>query len=172
MEKKALIVSSFAGYADDIGRFLWCLEDVRTKLLTELTGISQASLDRRLGERQSIGSLLYHIALIEADWLYVDLLGTEWDPEISSLFPVDNKTEDQLSHFEGESLEQHMYRLAKVREQLLSHFRSMDLNQWRKPRVLENYEVTPEWVVYHLIEHESNHRGQIFQSLRELRIES
>ncbi|MBP1082581.1 DinB family protein [Bacillus gobiensis] len=31
--------------------------------------------------------------------------------------------------------------------------------------MLADYDVTPEWVVYHLIEHESYHRGQIFQLL-------
>nr|WP_305781551.1 DinB family protein [Neobacillus novalis] len=29
--------------------------------------------------------------------------------------------------------------------------------------------MTPEWVINHLIEHESRLRGQIFQLLRELR---
>lgn len=169
MNKKSLLVSSLTGYETEIGRWLWCLEDVRRTLITELTGMSQSFLDRKIGERHSIGTLLYHIALVEADWLYVEVLGTDWDPEISSLFPLESRTESNLTHFEGESLEQHFYRLKKVREVFLTYFRSMDLNDWRKPRILEQYEVTPEWVVYHLVEHESHHRGQIFQLLRELR---
>jgi uncharacterized damage-inducible protein DinB len=108
--------------------------------------------------------------LVEADWLYVEVLCAEWDPEISSLFPFDSRSEDgSLTHIEGQSVEEHFYRLNKVRGEFLSHFRSMDLTDWRKPRVLEHYDVTPEWVVYHLIEHESHHRGQIFQFLRKLR---
>lgn len=168
MDKKSLVVSSLTGYEEEIGRWLWCLEDVRRTLITELTGIRQDLLDKKLGERHTIGTLLYHIALIEADWLYVEVLGTDWDPEISSLFPLECRIGGKLTHFEGESLEQHFYRLTKVREVFLSYFRSMDLNDWRKPRVLEQYEVTPEWVVYHLVEHESHHRGQIFQLLKEL----
>ncbi|WP_441296569.1 DinB family protein [Bacillus sp. AFS023182] len=169
LERRALLVSSLPQYEEEIGRWLWCLEDVRRTLITELTGISQSLIDQKLGERQSIGTLLYHIALIEADWLYVEVLGTDWDPEISALFPLEHRTDGNLTHFEGESIEEHFYRLNKVREVFLSHFRSMDLTDWRKPRVLEHYDVTPEWVVYHLIEHESHHRGQIFQILRELR---
>jgi len=169
LDKKSLLVSSLPGYEAEIGRWLWCLEDVRHSLITELTGISQSILDRKIDERHSIGTLLYHIALVEADWLYVEVLGTDWDPEISSLFPLDGQTDGKLTHFEGDTLEEHFYRLKKVREVFLSYFLSMDLNDWRKPRVLEQYEVTPEWVVYHLIEHESHHRGQIFQLLRELR---
>ncbi|MGG0658105.1 DinB family protein [Rummeliibacillus pycnus] len=168
MERGTLLVSSLPEYEEEIGRWLWCLEDVRRTLITKLTGISQSLIDRKLGERQSIGTLLYHIALIEADWLYVEILGSDWDPEISALFPLKHRTDDNLTHFEGESIEEHFYRLNKVREVFLSHFRSMNLTDWRKPRVLEDYDVTPEWVVYHLIEHESHHRGQIFQILREL----
>ncbi|CRK84759.1 DinB family protein [Neobacillus massiliamazoniensis] len=169
MDKRAILVSSLAGYEAEIGRWLWCLEDVRRTLITELTGINQNLLDGTMGKRQSIGTLLYHIALVEADWLYVEVLGTDWDPEIRSLFPLDSRTNGNLTHIEGQSLEEHIYRLKKVREVFLSYFRSMNLKDWRRPRSLEQYDVTPEWVVYHLIEHESHHRGQIFQLLRELR---
>ncbi|KON70719.1 damage-inducible protein DinB [Peribacillus butanolivorans] len=170
MERRALLVSRLAEYEEEIGRWLWCLEDVRRTLLTELTGISQRMLDTKMDERQTIGSLLYHIALVEADWLYEEVLVTEWDSEIRSLFPLECRSEEgSLTHIEGQSLEEHVYRLNKVREVFLSHFRSMDLTNWRKPRVLEQYDVTPEWVVYHLIEHESHHRGQIFQLLSNLR---
>lgn len=169
LERRTLLVSPLLEYEEEIGRWLWCLEDVRHTLITELTGISQSVLDTKIDERQTIGSLLYHIALIEADWLFVEVLGAEWAPEIRSLFPLESRSEDgSLTHIEGQCLEDHFYRLNKVREVFLSHFRSMDLTDWRKPRVLEHYDVTPEWVVYHLIEHESHHRGQIFQLLRKL----
>ncbi|KYC94282.1 DinB family protein [Heyndrickxia sporothermodurans] len=172
MEKKSLFVSSLAGYEEEIGRWLWCLEDVRRTIKQRLSGISQSDLDTKIDERQTIGSLLYHIALIEADWLYEEVLCTEWDPEIRELFPFECRSDDDsLAHIEGQSLEAHFDRLNKVREVFLSHFRTMDLIDWRKPMVLEKYDVTPEWVVYHLIEHESHHRGQIFQLLSKLKHE-
>jgi uncharacterized damage-inducible protein DinB len=167
-KREALHVLALPGFEPEIGRSLWCLEDVRRNLITKLSGSSHL-LDRKIGERHSIGTLLYHIAYVEAGWLYGEVMETDWDPEISSLFPVEGWMNNQLTHFEGESLDEHLNRLHKVREVLLSHFRSMTLEDWRKPRVLEEYDVTPEWVVYHLIEHESHHRGQIFQLLRELR---
>lgn len=170
LKRRTLLVSPLPKYEEEVGRWLWCLEDVRRTLITELTGISQSILDTKIDQRHTIGSLLYHIALVEADWLYVEVLGVEWDPEIRSLFPLESRSEDgSLTHIEGQSLEEHFYRLNKVRQVFLSYFRSMDLTDWRKTRVLENYDVTPEWIVYHLIEHESHHRGQIFQVLRKLR---
>ena len=81
----------------------------------------------------------------------------------------DHRTEDnRLSEVSDQSLDEHLHRMQKVRHELLAHFKGMDLSDWRKVRQLEAYDVTPEWVIYHLIEHESHHRGQIFQLLREL----
>lgn len=161
-----LVVAPLANCEEEIGRWLWCLEDIRSKLIERLAGISQTTLDTRMGKSSSIGSLLYHIAMVEAGWLYVEVLCTDFPPEIEALFPVEPWSEDGLTHVEGQSLEEHFHRLSTVRQVFLSHLQSMTLSDWRTPRVLEEYSVTPEWVVYHLIEHEANHRGQIFQLLR------
>ncbi|NRD77075.1 DinB family protein [Bacillus sp. BRMEA1] len=166
MKRRELRLSSLPDFEPDIGRWMWCLEDVRRTLLEKISGISQAHLDTRLNNGHSIGSLIYHIALIEADWLYVEILGCEWDPKILSLFPQEvRNNDDTLTHIEGHDLEEHLHRLKSVRDELLFHIRSMDIKTWREPRVLPQYDVTPEWVIYHLIEHESHHRGQIFQML-------
>ncbi|MDQ6600802.1 hypothetical protein [Bacillus salipaludis] len=55
MERRTLLVSSLPEYEEEIGRWLWCLEDVRRTLITELTGTSQSLIDRKLGEGQSMG---------------------------------------------------------------------------------------------------------------------
>ena len=45
----------------------------------------------------------------------------------------------------------------------LDHVRRMDLTEYRRVRAPEgeHYEVTPEWVVYHLVEHEIGHAYQM-----------
>ena len=172
MNRKKLVVVPVSDFETEIGRWIWCLEDVRRTLLEKISGISQQHLDTELNGH-SIGSLLYHIALIEADWLYVEVLGGEWNPKIRSLFPQEDRNEDDtLSHIEGQSLDEHLYRLRCVRDELLFHFRLMDLADWRASRSLTHYDVTPEWVIYHLLEHESHHRGQIFQMLAILKKQS
>ncbi|MGD6993263.1 DinB family protein [Sutcliffiella horikoshii] len=168
--KTILQITSLSGYELEIGRSLWCLEDVRHNLTEKLKGLSQRELDKKMGSRQTIGSLLYHIAYVEAGWLYGEVMEKEtWDLEIENFFPLDGWPDGKLVHIEGDTLETHLHRLNKVRETLLSHFRSMNLEDWRRVRVLDEYEVTPEWVIYHLVEHEAHHRGQIFQLLREIR---
>lgn len=168
--KTVLQITSLLGYEQEIGRALWCLEDVRRNLTKRLKGINQNELDRKIGGRQSIGSLLYHIAYVEAGWLYGEVMEKDaWDPEIEKLFPLDGWPDGKLVHVVGDTIDTHLNRLNKVRETLLTHFRSMNLEDWRRARVLDEYEVTPEWVIYHLVEHEAHHRGQIFQLLREIR---
>jgi uncharacterized damage-inducible protein DinB len=168
--KTVLQITSLSGYEQEIGRALWCLEDVRRNLTKKLIGISQSELDRKIESRHSIGSLLYHIAYVEAGWLYGEVMEKDaWDSEIEELFPLDGWPNGTLVHIDGDTIETHLHRLNKVRESLLSHFSSMDIEDWRRARVLEEYDVTPEWVIHHLIEHEAHHRGQIFQLLREIR---
>lgn len=169
-ERRSLLVTPLPGYEPEIGRWLWSLEDVRRTIKTRLAGLSQTIIDTQPEGRESIGSLLYHIALIEADWLYEEVLCSEWASEVRSLFPLEHRDEDgSLAYFHGDSLEEHFHRLDTVREVFLSHFHKMDIEDWRKPRVFTSYDVTPEWVVYHLIEHEAHHRGQIFKLLSSLK---
>jgi uncharacterized damage-inducible protein DinB len=37
----------------------------------------------------------------------------------------------------------------------------MDLADFRRIRSLPEYDVTPEWVLHHLMQHEAEHRSQI-----------
>lgn len=168
-ERKSYIIAPLPGYQPEIGRWLWGLEDVRRTIKTRLQGVSQEIIDTKVDGIDSIGTLLYHMALIEADWFYVEVLETEFPPEIRKLFPFDCRNADgSLVHVDGESLEQHWHRMDTIRDILLAHFQQMDITDWRKPRVLPQYDVTPEWVIYHLIEHEAHHRGHIFQLLHQL----
>jgi len=169
MKRKSLVVLPLPDFETEIGRWIWCLEDVRRTIVEKISGISQQHLDAKLNGH-SIGSLLYHIAFIEADWLYEDVLGCEWNPKILSFFPQEDRNQDgTLTQIEGQNLDEHLHRLQSVRDELLFHFRSMGMEDWRASRNLTHYDVTPEWVIYHLIEHESHHRGQIFEMLSNLK---
>ena len=111
----------------------------------------------------SIGALLYRIAAIEADWLYVDALeGRPFPPEIEALFPDDVRNDQgQLSSAHGASLAAHLQRLDAVRAVLLAEFRELSLADFYRLRDLPDYTVTPEWVLHHLMQHEAEHRGEI-----------
>ena len=64
-------------------------------------------------------------------------------------------------------LEDHLARLERSREVLLTQMREMSLDDFRRLRAPDgvDYEVTPEWAIYHLIEHEAGNAYQM-RSLR------
>jgi len=70
---RQLQITPLDGYDPEIGRWMWALQDVRRRYTLRLV----KDLDERLvdwegpdGQENAIGSLLYHIALVEMDWLY------------------------------------------------------------------------------------------------------
>lgn len=166
-----LSVDPLPGFEPTIGRWLWVLEETRRETTDEaLLGLLPATLDwTPPHSTNSIGTLLYHIGLIELDWLYTDVLASQpWPEDLKPLFPHDDRDADErLSPLRGETLEEHLRRLALVRQYLLAAFRGMSLQEFRRPRSLPRYQVTAEWVLQHLIQHEGEHRGQI-QLLRSL----
>ena len=161
--KEYKIVEAHLSQSPDIGRWLWALQDTRQRTKRELDQLTSAMIDwRPPGNGSSIGTVLYHLAGIEADWLYVEVLEQPFPPEVDALltYPIRDE-QGRLTQVEGFSLEQHLSRLETVRRRLLGVYEQMELSDFRRVRSLENYEVTPEWVLHHLMQHEAEHRGQI-----------
>jgi uncharacterized damage-inducible protein DinB len=147
----------------DIGRWLWALEDTRRRTKEALGDIGASVLDwiPPVGG-SSIGTLLYHTAAIELDWLSSDVLEghVPWTPELEVLFARDVRDEHgRLSAVRGVSLADHVARLDSVRRHLLTTFRAMSPHEFRRVRSLPTYTVTPEWILHHLMQHEAEHRG-------------
>lgn len=165
-----LSVEPLPGYEPTIGRWLRALEDTRRETKVALANIDQSALDWAPSQTEnSIGTLLYHIGLIELDWLYVEALENAPLPQdLKELFPVEDRDEQRiLSVVRNVSLTEHLRRLDVLRGYLLASFRQISLEEFRRPRTFPDYDVTPEWVLHHLIQHEAEHRGHI-QMLRSL----
>lgn len=175
-QRRHNIVEVHTSRAPEIGRALWMLHDTRRRTLEELEGVTPAIVDwlptpdhALRGASQppdgesSIGTVLYHLAGIEADWLYAEVLEQpEFPPAVIALFPHDVRDgQGHLSQVTGLSLEEHLQRLAVVRRLLLDVFEAMELAEFRRVRSLPPYDVTPEWVLHHLMQHEAEHRSQI-----------
>lgn len=151
----------------EIAQWSAALIECRSRTLKSIARISQAELDwEPPTNSNTIGALLYHIALIEADWLYTEILQHRTTADLGSLFPAEDRESDQtLTKIRGGTGNQHERRLALVRQELLRALSTMTLAEFRRVRHMPDYDVTPEWVVLHLLQHEAEHRGQII-SLR------
>lgn len=146
-----------------IGPWLWAMQDSRQRTIEEIERLSPAMIDWLPPHNESsIGTILYHLADIEADWLYAEVLEQELPPEVAALFPHPTRdAQGNLTQIQGFSLEQHLERLKAVRELLMAVFQSMTLTEFRRVRSFPPYDVTPEWVLHHLMQHEAEHRSQI-----------
>ena len=150
--------------APEVGRWLAAMEDGRRDTLRELEGVTDAMVDARPpGSENSIGTTLYHVALIEADWLVDDIDGGSLETsDLAPLFPFDDRDDaGVLTVLEGVSLADHLDRLAAVRAALLARMAPMPVEDFHAPRVRARYDVSPSWVIHHLLQHESEHRAEI-----------
>ncbi len=146
-----------------VGRYLTMLDDCRTLTIETIKSMRYDLLYWRRNQFDSnISDLLYHIALVEADWLYVDVLESRIPAELSPhLEYEDRDTHGRLIHIGTEELEASLDRLTKVRASLNKAYSTMDLAEFRRLRKGDRREVSPEWVLHHLLQHEAEHRGQI-----------
>jgi uncharacterized damage-inducible protein DinB len=102
------------------------------------------------------------ISLIEADWLYAEILERPIPEDLKAMLRLDDRQSNgELTSVQGETASQHEHRLARVRQALLQALGGMTLTEFRRIRHLPDYDVTAEWVVLHLMQHEAEHRGQI-----------
>ena len=167
---KQLQITPLDGYDPEIGRWLWALQDVRHRYTLRLI----KDLDERLvdwegpdGQENAIGSLLYHIAGVEMGWLHGEVKGlTEFPPAVKQDFPFPGTEQggNRLTRVLGVPLPEHVGRLNRSREVFLKELKGISSAEWRRLRPDpqdHEYEVTPEWVVFHLVEHEAGHAFQI-----------
>jgi len=169
---RQLQITPLDGFAPEIGRWIWALQDLRRRYTLRLL----KDLDERLvdwegpdGQENAIGSLLYHIARVEMGWLYADVKQmTELPPAVQLDFPFPGAEpgRNRLTRGLGMPLAEHIGRLDRSREVFLRELVEIPPDEWRRlrrPPDFEevNYEVTPEWAVFHLVEHEAGHAFQI-----------
>lgn len=162
-QRDTLIVEHRHHRDPTIASLLWMMEDSRRMLLETVAGLDQDTLDwePEIGGN-SIGSLLYHIAGVEMDWLYVEVLEKDPPEEIVTLFPADMREDDgHLARWRGEDLPTLEHRLGEIRQKLLAIYATMTPADFRRARSLPDYDVTPEWVLHHLLQDEAVHRGEI-----------
>lgn len=150
----------------EIGQWLGALEEARQRTKRAIANLDQTALDAAPpGFPNSIGTLLYHIALIEADYLYIDVMGHDvYMPELQSLLPFPDRDDvGRLWVVTGAPLHEHIARLDAVRWQLIDHFSQMPLSDFEFERDYPewSYTISPRWTLHHLMQHESEHRGEI-----------
>lgn len=156
------------GYSPRVGALLAMSEDCRERTLRLLETLDPYRVDSPTEwQGNTVGSLLYHIAAIELDWLYAELMAKDFPEEASEWFPHDVREEGgRLTPVLGDPKERHLARLAWVRDRMREELRSLADEDLQATRSTDgDNTVTPEWVFHHLMQHEAEHRGQLGEIL-------
>jgi uncharacterized damage-inducible protein DinB len=169
MTARRRLVLTPIGNDPEVGRWLAALEDGRGDTLNELATVTPEMVDWYPdAPLNSIGSLLYHIALIEADWVATEMLGLDDPPELAALLPWPDREPDggigserHLSRVDGHSLEEHLERLAAVRRWVLERLTRMTNEEFHRVRSFDDYDAAPDWALHHILQHEAEHRSHI-----------
>jgi hypothetical protein len=167
-ERKVLALAPI-GDDPEVGRWLAALEDGRTDTLKELDGVTPEMIDwYPAAPLNSIGTLLYHIALIEAAWVVEEILERNDEPaELAAWLPWPDREGPgaggarHLSRIDGQTLDEHRGRLAAVRGWVLDQLGPMTNDEFHRVRALDAYDVAPDWVVHHILQHEAEHRSHV-----------
>ncbi len=158
------------GYAPQVGHYVVQMTEVRRHLTEELAQLSQEQLDWHPDEEtESIATLLLHIDAVEWSWIHEDILGRpseEYPGEWSEAMPI----RCDVPQVTGRPVEWYMDKLNRTRErtlEILRGFADTDLARLvgeSEPASGEEKRsrlYTIDWIIWHLIEHEAAHVGQI-----------
>src|SRR6476469_3548866 len=148
----------------EVGRWLAALEDARRETLRELERVTPAMVDWYPdAPLNSIGTLLYHIGLIEADWVATEILEmTDYDTQLTRLLPwPDRDRVGQLTRVDGVPLAAHLERLAGIRAYALERLSPLTNEEFHRVRHMSPYDVAPDWALHHILQHEAEHRSHL-----------
>jgi uncharacterized damage-inducible protein DinB len=150
------------------GLLLWMLDDVRKELLEGLQGLTKEQLMSAPCEGEyALGAYLLHQCQADA-WWYSVMSGKEFSSELIKKF-------DYKWFMRGENAkppevplepEQYIALMEEARDVVRAHIRGLKDAELDKEVSFKHkekeYSMSVRWIIYHLIEHEAHHRGQMF----------
>jgi uncharacterized damage-inducible protein DinB len=145
-----------------VEKLILMLEETRNRLLEQLEGLSQETLDYTpsINKIETIGTLLFHIAAVEWSYIFEDIDKLEMGyEEWKYAFALREKLDP--AQLTGEPLKFYFQKLSDVRNDVIKRLKKLEDNELERFITIGKRELTIEWILYHLIYHESIHIGQI-----------
>jgi uncharacterized damage-inducible protein DinB len=171
MSEKPRVLTAPAGFSPGIGFYLAGMEEVRGQLMDAVIGMSSDDIGRAaVAGAHSIGALILHIGESEWWWMQCIVSGHKLTAEDRSALFWDILKSPESFEGKGYSAKFCLDEAAKIRRQtrdILATFTDQDLERvFNSERRGKTYEHTLRWILHHLIDHEAQHKGQIFMLKR------
>jgi uncharacterized damage-inducible protein DinB len=158
------------GYSLQVGRYVAQLTEVRDDLKREVEGLSIEQLSWHPNEQtESIGTQLLHLDAVEWSWMHEDIFGTP-SAEYTGVWEEAMPIRAGVPQVSGKPLEWHLQKLDATREEtlrILRTFTDEDLKRLVGEAEIEpgverrSHLYTIDWIIWHILQHESAHLGQI-----------
>lgn len=150
----------------------WMLQDVREETLKGIEGLTKEKLFQAPMEDEfPIGAYLMHLGEVDAYW-YSQLTGLQMPDELKKR-AYDNcwfdcPAENYNPPKSPIEVQEYLDVISSTRQILLAYMDKMEDSELEDVvRLKKNGEpLTKKWIIYHLIEHEAHHRGQMFMLIR------
>jgi uncharacterized damage-inducible protein DinB len=165
-DERAIIgLQRSSGLAPRVADYYAMMEKTREKLIRRVQGLEVRHLDfTPYPDRiESIGTLLLHIAAVEWSWVFQDIGGQEMDYE---KWKYGFALREGIPQIQGKDISFYLERLNEVRDAVFMKLKSLPGNELERLIEVDDDIVSIEWILFHLVEHEAIHIGQVSVLLR------
>ncbi|MGY5874373.1 MAG: DinB family protein [Candidatus Thorarchaeota archaeon] len=155
-----IVLERVDGLSPRVALLYSMMEKARERLLKKIDGLPKSAFDysphgRRI---ETIGTLLLHVAAVEWSWIFEDIGDTAMDYEKWKHAFALREDIDQLTR---KKVQFYLDRLSEVRQEVFEWLKGIKDEDLDRTLRLGDTEVNIEWILFHIIEHEAMHVGQI-----------
>ncbi len=159
-EKRIIVLNRLDDLSPRVSLLLSMMEKVRGRLLKQIDDISSDEIDYSPDDEsvETIGTLMLHIAAVEWSWIFEDIDGREMDhEEWKHAFAL----REEIPQLKGQKLQFYLDKLESVRNEVFKRLSEFNDSELHRRVDIGKAMVSIEWILFHLIEHEAMHIGQI-----------
>ena len=148
------------GYTTQIGLMVDMLEKLKDRLTKDIRDLDQAETDYLFDEKaNSIGAIIMHLVATEAYYQVETLEERAWTDEEREFWKIAGgmgaESRDKLK---GKPIKYYLDLWDQVREKTLEGLKTKD-DEWFAANIDEG--INYHWAWFHVLDHMSNHMGQI-----------
>jgi len=152
----------------------WMLQDVRAETFQGIEGLTKEKLFQPpIPGEAPIGAYLMHLGEVDAFW-YSQLSGNQMPEEVTKRVYdncwFDCPPENYNPPKEIIEVQEYWDAITATRNIVLEYLDNMKDAELEQNIILKRKSgdtlISKKWIIYHLIEHECHHRGQMFMLIR------
>jgi uncharacterized damage-inducible protein DinB len=163
------LIGPIKGYTPHIGTLITMLNNMSSRIASEVKNLSQTQIDWQEDERSnSIGALMIHMAATEAYYQVATFENREFNKEeLLKWATASNLGTKTNKQFKGKGIDYYLNICEEVRQKTLARLKTLD-DQWLA-KTWDDGEINNHFAWFHVMEHQANHLGQIYMIKKKIR---